>query len=352
MKRFFAILRFLVILGFGGLLILTAQQYHSLTQQALPISSEGESLLIAPGSSLKQVGAKLEARGLLPSALSWEMWARLEDKAQRIQAGEYRLEPGLTARSLLDKLVAGDVVLHSLTIPEGFTFAEMRNLVAEHPALKQTLTELSVEDVMEKLDLARLHPEGRFLPETYHFPRGTTDLEFLRRANRSLEEQLATIWAERDEALPLKSPYEALILASIIEKETGVASERGQISGVFVRRLNKRMRLQTDPTVIYGMGDRYDGNIRRRDLREATPYNTYVIKGLPPTPICLPGVDAIRAAVHPAPGDALFFVSRNDGSHVFSASLVEHERNVDRYQRNRPPAAPASTTPAVEGVTQ
>jgi UPF0755 protein len=189
--------------------------------------------------------------------------------------------------------------------------------------------------MMNRLGRPGEHPEGRFFPDTYQFTRGQTDLEFLDRAMRKMDEELAAAWEERAPDLPLASPYQALILASIVEKETGQPDERPAIAGVFARRLRKGMRLQTDPTVIYGMGDRYDGNIRRRDLVEDTPYNTYVHTGLPPTPICMPGRDALRAAVNPAPGEALYFVSRGDGSHVFSASLEEHNAAVKRYQLNQ-----------------
>jgi len=201
--------------------------------------------------------------------------------------------------------------------------------------LQHTLVATDADTVMTALGHPDMNPEGRFLPETYYFPRGTTDVDFLRRAYADMQAFLQQVWAQRDDGLPLKSPYEALTLASIVEKETGVAAERPQIAGVFVRRLKKGMKLQTDPTVIYGMGDRYDGDIRFRDLRTDTAYNTYTRFGLPPTPIAMPGKDAILAVLHPADGKALYFVSRGDGSHHFSSTLEEHNRAVDRYQRKR-----------------
>ncbi|MBI3774578.1 MAG: endolytic transglycosylase MltG, partial [Gammaproteobacteria bacterium] len=207
-----------------------------------------------------------------------------------------------------------------------------RDAVAAQDKLTHTLTGLADAEVMVKLGYPERHPEGRFLPDTYAFPKGTTDVDFLRRAYASMHEYLQRAWPERDTNLPLASMNDALTLASIVEKETGAPHERPLIAGVFVRRLQKGMRLQTDPTVIYGLGDRYDGNIRRRDLEAETPYNTYRIKGLPPTPIALPGKDAINAALHPEGGDALYFVARGDGTHEFSSSIEQHNRAVMKYQ--------------------
>ena len=233
---------------------------------------------------------------------------------------------------MLALLVSGRSVSYSLTLLEGWNIRQVRAAVAGHEALRQTLEGVDNLDLMERLGHPGKHPEGRFFPDTYQFRRGTTDVEFLLRAMRKMDEELAQAWQARAENIPLQSAEEALILASIIEKETGLASERPQIAGVFSRRLQKGMKLQTDPTVIYGMGEDFDGNIRRKDLREDTPYNTYVHTGLPPTPICMPGREALRAAVDPAPGNSLFFVSRGDGSHVFSATLKEHNAAVRQYQ--------------------
>jgi UPF0755 protein len=202
-------------------------------------------------------------------------------------------------------------------------------------ALQQTLSGVDSEELMTLLGLPGEHPEGKFFPDTYQFTRGMTDLEFLRRAQRKMDQELAAAWAKKADDVPLKDPYEALILASIVEKETGQADERPQIAGVFARRLEKGMKLQTDPTVIYGMGEKFDGNIRLKDLREDTPYNTYVHTGLPPTPICMPGRDALHAAVDPAPGKAIYFVAKGDGTHAFSTTLTEHNAAVRKYQLKR-----------------
>jgi UPF0755 protein len=218
---------------------------------------------------------------------------------------------------------------------EGWTFRQLLSALRRHEAVRDTLDGLSDEAIMARLGYPGKHPEGRFLPETYQFPRGTSDLEFLRRAYDGMQRALAAAWQGRAEDLPLDSPHEALVLASIVEKETGLASERARIAGVFVRRLRRGMRLQTDPTVIYGLGEAFDGNLRRRDLAADTPYNTYTRAGLPPTPICLPGKAAIEAVMHPAHGTSLYFVARGDGSHQFSDTLEAHNRAVQKYQLNR-----------------
>jgi UPF0755 protein len=233
---------------------------------------------------------------------------------------------------LLNKIVAGEVEQFFLTIVEGWTFRQMLAAVHQHPEIDKKLAELNDEEIMRTLNLPAVHPEGQFMPDTYHFPDGTTDIQFLKRGWKAMQDYLHAQWQQRDEGLPLKSPYEALILASIVEKETGLARERPEIAGVFVRRLQKGMKLQTDPTVIYGIGPQFDGNIRRKDLRKDTPYNTYTRYGLPPTPIALPGKAAIKATLHPADGNSLYFVAKGDGSHQFSDTLDEHNRAVRRFQ--------------------
>ena len=250
--------------------------------------------------------------------------------ANRIRAGEYRLTSDLVPDTLLALLVSGQSVSYSLTLLEGWNIRQVRAAVAAHDALQHTLHGVDDQELMDRLGLPGAHPEGRFFPDTYHFARGMTDLEFLRRAQRKMDDELAAAWAERAEDLPLANAYEALILASIIEKETGQADERAEIAGVFARRLRKGMKLQTDPTVIYGLGESFDGDIRRRDLRTDTPYNTYTRHGLPPTPIAMPGRASVLAAAHPAPGDALFFVANGEGGHTFSATLKEHQAAVDK----------------------
>ena len=243
---------------------------------------------------------------------------------------------GLTPAALLDLLVSGKVIEYSLTLVEGWTFAQVLEATRSHPVLVQSLApDAGPGDVMTALGHPGEHPEGRYFPDTYQFPRGTTDLQVLARSYDRMAEVLAREWDARAEGLPITDPYEALTLASIVEKETGRAEERPAIAGVFVRRLEKGMLLQTDPTVIYGLGDAFDGNLRRRDLERDTPYNTYTRAGLTPTPICMPGRDAIHAVLHPADGDALYFVATGDGGHHFSATLSEHNRAVRRYQLNR-----------------
>ncbi|MCW9031728.1 MAG: endolytic transglycosylase MltG [Gammaproteobacteria bacterium] len=305
-------------------------------QQALegPLNIEADDIMysIKPGSSLSGVIYDLYKKKIIKHPRYLLLYARLNGLSNTMQTGDYRLSNKLKTIEFLDNIFNGKVVQFTLTVVEGWSFKQLIDALNHHPEIKHTLTNLSAEEIMNKLGLAGIHHEGQFLPDTYHFPRQLTDVEFLKRAYQSMQSTLKDEWDNRAVGLIYKDPYEALIMASIIEKETGQASEREQISGVFIRRLEKRMRLQTDPTVIYGMGDRYKGNVRKRDLQEDTPYNTYRRHGLPPTPIALPGKKAIYAALHPAEGDALYFVSRGDGSHVFSATLKEHNNAVIKYQ--------------------
>lgn len=287
------------------------------------------------GASLTAVARDLEQAGMIENARYLQWYGRYTGQANRIRAGEYRLTDDMVPDALLALLVSGRSVTYTLTLLEGWNIAQVRAAVAAHEALQHTLEGIGDAEMMSRLGRPGEHPEGRFFPDTYQFTRGMTDLEFMNRAMRTMDAELTAAWEARVPDLPLATPYEALILASIIEKETGQPDERPAIAGVFTRRLRKGMKLQTDPTVIYGMGARYDGNIRRRDLLEDTPYNTYVHTGLPPTPICMPGREALRAAVDPAPGEALYFVSRGDGSHVFSATLDEHNAAVRKYQLNQ-----------------
>ncbi|HHJ14395.1 MAG TPA: endolytic transglycosylase MltG [Gammaproteobacteria bacterium] len=319
--------------SFGGAWLF--MDFDSFRQQPLFEAQAPVMLQVRPGSSLRKVASELEARGLLARPRYLLLLARWKGVDGKIRAGEYALAPGTTPEQLLRQLTQGKVVQYALTLIEGETFRDMMRRILDAPALEHRLKDTTPEAVMEALGYPGLHPEGRFMPDTYHYPRGTTDIGLLRRAWREMEQFLDHAWAGRDPGLPLKTPYEALILASIVEKETGLASERPLIAGVFMRRLEQGMRLQTDPTVIYGMGDAFDGDIRFRDLRTDTPYNTYTRAGLPPTPIAMPGRAAILAVLHPAPGDALYFVARGDGSHEFSATLKAHNRAVDRYQRKR-----------------
>ncbi|KAB7627613.1 endolytic transglycosylase MltG [Alkalilimnicola sp. S0819] len=329
LKRLLLAALMLALLGAGVLFL----AYRELAQT--PLVSEAQTLEVPRGTPFAHLARDLGQRGWVDRPWLLRVYARLSGKSARIQAGEYRVEAGMSALELVDRMVRGEVLLHGFTIVEGWTFKQLREALAAHPALDHRTHALSGPELMARLGHPGEHPEGRFLPETYHFPRGFTDLELYRRAYQAMAQTLSREWEARSDGLPLDSPYEALILASIIERETAVPAERPRIAGVFVRRLLKGMRLQTDPTVIYGMGDRYRGDIRFRDLRRDTPYNTYTRGGLTPTPIAMPSAAAIHAALHPAEGDELYFVSRNDGSHVFSATLQEHNQAVNCYQRKR-----------------
>jgi len=304
----------------------------------LPIASDGEWLRVPAGTPLHRVAAELADRGLLDRPWLLALYGRATGDATRIRAGEYQLTPGMTPVTLLAKLVAGEVYLHRFTIVEGSRFAEALAALRAHPAIDAT--DLDGAGIMNALGAPGVHPEGQFFPDTYRFPLGTRDLDVLRMAHEALVARLTAAWRNRSPDLDLATDYEALILASIIEKETALASERKLIAGVFHERLRRKMRLQTDPTVIYGLGEAFDGNLRRRDLERDTPYNTYTRAGLPPTPIALPGLQSIEAAVAPERTGAIYFVAtgRGDGSHYFSATLEEHERAVREYlQRSRAP---------------
>ncbi len=305
--------------------------YQRWLQEPVHAGEESHYLDVPPGTSFRGLVRQLEGEGLLERSRYFEFLARHRGDAGRIRAGEYALDPGITPAGLLDKLVRGRVIQYRFTLIEGWTFSQLRSALEADSRIVDTIRELDDEEVMERLGRPETFPEGWFYPETYTFTRGTTDLDILRWSLRAMEEALEEIWETRQEGIPLDSAYEALILASIIERETGQAHERGKVAGVFTRRLELGMRLQTDPTVIYGMGDSYDGRIRTRDLRTDTPYNTYTRHGLPPTPIAMPSGAAIAAAVNPEPGEALYFVSRGDGTHHFSATLEEHNRAVRRY---------------------
>jgi UPF0755 protein len=305
------------------------QQLHS------PMNlQQREILVVEPGASLKRIGRQLSDRNWLPHPYYFIFEGRRRDAATHIKAGEYAVTTDTTPAALLDKMIRGEVIQYALTIPEGLTVREILAQVRRHEHLVKTLPDYKPATVMQAIGKPGMNAEGRFYPETYHFPRGTTDVDFLRRAYDTMETVLAEEWQARDTGLPYADAYQALIMASIIEKETAVPDERDRIAGVFVRRLQRGMKLQTDPTVIYGLGEDFDGNIRRRDLRSDSPYNTYVHRGLPPTPIAAPGREAIHAALHPAEGDTLYFVARGDGSHHFSSTLAEHNRAVRKYQLN------------------
>lgn len=290
---------------------------------------------LAPGSRLRDAIALMRADGLFASprqSIYLEFWARATGEATQIKAGEYALDPGLSSLDLLALMVGGKTVLHELRLIEGIQFHQALKLIMEHPVIVHTLSDGRAETAMAAIGQPGVHPEGRFFPDTYRFPKGTTDVVILRQAYATMTRVLNETWETRAPDLPYARPEDALIMASIVEKETGLAAERERIAGVFVRRLKMGMRLQTDPTVIYGLGEIFDGNLRKRDLLEDGPYNSYLRTGLPPTPICLPGRHALRAAVHPAAGTELFFVARGDGSHQFSTTHEEHEAAVRKFQ--------------------
>lgn len=336
------ILFVLLLLGLGAAAAFGWHDYRRFTDSPLPIARADATLDVARGASYRDIVAQLRREGLAAAGwlddLRWRALGRELGVAGRLHAGEYALPPGLTPRELLRRMEAGEVVQHRFTIIDGWTFKQLRTVLANEQGLAQTLPSLSDEEVAKKFGIADGRPEGWFLPETYSFVKGESDADVLGRAYAAMKKALDKAWAGRDAgSVKLGDPYQALILASIVEKETGRPDERPLIAGVFLRRLQFGMRLQTDPTVIYGLGASYDGNIRKRDLEADTPYNTYTRDGLPPTPIALPGVPALEAAMHPAPGDALYFVARGDGSHQFSPTLDEHNRAVQKYQLRRNP---------------
>ena len=306
--------------------------FYFYANNPMPLPQTPFEFTVKQGTSLKSLARQLTDASLLPEAQSFWALGRATNQATGIQAGTYRLTTPTTPLALLQKLNAGDVVTITLTFVEGITFAEMREQLENNNALKITLKGLSNADVLKRIGAVEGNPEGLFFPDTYQFSAGTTDLDLLRKSYRMMQQKLTEAWAQRDAGLPYKDSYDALIMASIIEKETGKADERPLIGSVFTNRLRIPMRLQTDPTVIYGMGQRYDGNIRRRDLTADTPYNTYTRDGLPPTPIAMPGWNSLLAAVKPAQSDKLYFVAKGDGSHYFSRSLDEHNRAVAKYQ--------------------
>jgi peptidoglycan lytic transglycosylase G len=309
------------------------RDYRAFTTMPLHPLAAATTIDVPLGTSLPGVLRILDEHGIRTgNAWYWRVLARELGAARRLHAGEYALTPGLTPATLLQRMAAGEVVQHRFTIVEGWTFRQLRMALAQDDGLQHTLAATDDKDIMARLSQPGARPEGWFLPETYSYVKGMSDFDILRRANQAMRALLDTLWAGHPADFALDSPYQLLTLASIVEKETARADERPLIAAVFLHRLRIGMRLQTDPTVIYGLGASYDGNIRRRDLDTDTPYNTYTRAGLPPTPIALPGKAALRAVMHPAATDALYFVARGDGSHEFSATLELHNKAVARYQ--------------------
>jgi UPF0755 protein len=292
---------------------------------------------IRSGANLAGVARQLHAEGVLPHPLVLVGLARLRGADRSIKAGSYEIESGITLPRLLAKLTQGDVTQTSITIVEGTTFAELRRALRDNPQVAKTVLDLPDAELLARVGANVRHPEGQFFPDTYFFAAGSTDLAILRRAHRALQQRLAAAWDKRAPDLPLASPYDALILASIVEKETGRPADRPLVASVFVNRLKHNMRLQTDPTVIYGLGERFDGNLRKRDLETDGAYNTYLRDGLPPTPIALPSQASLDAVVRPPATEYLYFVSRGDGSSAFSSKLSDHNRAVSRYQKGGRP---------------
>ncbi|OMH32659.1 endolytic transglycosylase MltG [Motiliproteus sp. MSK22-1] len=301
-----------------------------------PISLTEDTLYeLRPGTSVRGMVSELEKLGVIDDGLKLRLFSRMQKELQQIKTGEYQLKPQMSHRELLQLFVDGKVVQRQITFVEGLRSRDYLARLAADPIIIKTLEGKSTEDIALELGITPAHLEGWIYPDTYSYTKNTRDIDILNRAHNTMKHVLQEEWANRQENLPLKTPYEALILASIVEKETAAPEERAQIAGVFIRRLKKKMRLQTDPTVIYGMGDAYKGNIRRSDLNKYTAYNTYKIKGLTPTPIANPGREAIHAVLNPAPGKALYFVAKGDGRHQFSSTLAEHNRAVNNFQKNQ-----------------
>jgi len=307
-------------------------QFQRFKHETISISEPDRTFLIEPGSNIKSIARQLSLEKIIDDPWLFILLAKLKGVETKVRAGEYRLQQEQSPNDLLELFTRGKSIQYSFTIIEGWSFRQMLKAMQDDPVLVNTLKGKTDAEIMTLLGYPQQHPEGMFYPDTYRFPRGTSDIRFLRRAYDLMQTQLQREWLNRAPDLPLKSSYEALILASIIEKETAVGSERPLIASAFIQRLKKNMRLQTDPTIIYGLGESFDGDIRYRDLRKDTPYNTYLHHGLTPTPIALPGVEAIHAALHPANSKAIYFVARGDGTHQFSETLEQHNKAVKKYQ--------------------
>lgn len=302
----------------------------------VPLSESKLLVRVPPGASLRTAAQSLNEGGVGVPAWIISGVGRVAGLSTSIKAGSYEFDQGIALWALLRKLSSGDTSQADVLFVEGSTFREMRAKLNGQPELLHITRDMTDTAIMARLGLPGQSPEGWFFPDTYRFDKRSEDIAVLERALAAMQKQLNTVWQSRDAGLPLKSPYELLILASIVEKETGTASDRAQIASVFINRLRKGMRLQTDPTVIYGLGERFDGNLRKADLQRDTPHNTYTRTGLPPTPICMPGLAALQAAAHPAKTEALYFVAKGDGSSQFSATLGAHNQAVNQYQRGKP----------------
>jgi UPF0755 protein len=316
------------------LLIAGAAAYGWIVTAPLPLPQAAYAFTVKPGATLRSVARELAAAGVLPADWILVGWARIKGRDRTIKAGNYELTQGTTLARLLDKLTQGDVTQTAFTIVEGWTVRDLRAALKKHPGIVSVVADLPDSALMQKIGAAESAPEGMFFPDTYYFATGSTDASLLARAYRIMQQRIAAAWEVRASELPLSTPYEALTLASVVEKETGRPADRPLIAGVFINRLRRGMRLQTDPSVIYGMGDQFSGNLKRRDLDADHAFNTYTREGLPPTPIALPSQASIDAVLHPPSTPFLYFVSRGDGSSEFSTNLADHNRAVAKYQRN------------------
>lgn len=327
--RIFKLFLLLLILAFLAVVAGTGW----VATRPLPMRSTPALFSVPSGASLRTAAQAIESAGIELPAWQFEMLGRAMQRSAKIKAGSYEVEQGLTALALLDKLTRGDVTQSEVVLVEGKTFRQFRATLNEHPDLAHDSATLSDSEILKRLGVSDPHPEGLFFPDTYVFNKGSSDFEVLRRAYNSMQPRLAAAWERREATLPVKTPYELLILASIVEKETGLPADRPQVAAVFVNRLRRGMLLQTDPTVIYGLGERFDGNLRKIDLQTDTPWNTYTRAGLPPTPIAMPGLASLLAAATPPRSEMLYFVARGDGSSQFSTSLNDHNNAVNKYQR-------------------
>lgn len=323
---------FLVLLGAGFVGLWFWHDYHTALDEPLSVGDKPVPYVVEKGMRFRSVAKDLYRHGWWRHPRYFVLRVQQRNLVHKLKVGEYEIQPGMKVDAFIDLLVSGRGVQHPITIVEGWSFAQVRQALKQSPMLEHTLDELDDAAVMERLGLAGMHPEGRFFPDTYHVTRGTPDVQVLKRAFARMQEVMEKSWSERAGNLPYTNPDEALTMASIVEKETAIAAERPLIASVFVQRLKRGMKLQTDPTVIYGLGLQFDGNIRRKDLERDTPYNTYLHTGLPPTPIAMPSEESILAALHPAETETLYFVARGDGSHEFSKTLEEHNRAVAKYQ--------------------
>ena len=322
------LLRLTILLA---VLLAVAMGYYATRPLILPALPVEFSL--SQGSSLKGAARQMQQAGILRNEWVFAWLARLLGKSTQIKAGNYQLAANVSMLELMNIVTKGQVAQGELSIIEGWTFNQFRAALNASPAIRHDSVSLTEAEILQRIGAVEKQAEGLFFPDTYHFSSGTSDLVLLKQAYQTMQLHLQKSWDSRAPSLPLKTPYEALVLASIVEKETGQARDRGTIAGVFINRLRRGMMLQTDPTVIYGMGEKFDANLRKRDLQTDTPYNTYKRYGLPPTPIALPGLAALQATLHPTSTKALYFVSRGDGSSEFSETLIQHNRAVDRYQR-------------------